>query len=93
MKNIMINATWDIELNLWIATCEKVPDLLVKEATAEKIIQKCQCLIPKLLAKQGILIKNEEDLLFRSVFSVKMKPESSIVLNNNLYSKAQPCKK
>lgn len=44
-----INAIWDDEVDVWVATSDDVPGLITEAATMEHLIERLQTLIPELM--------------------------------------------
>ncbi len=53
--NILVNALWDDEALVWVATSEQVPGLVTEASTAEELEKKLIVMIPELLIENGIL--------------------------------------
>ena len=45
-----INAFWDDEAAVWVATSDDVPGLVTEAATMESLIERLQVIIPELMA-------------------------------------------
>lgn len=44
-----VNAGWDAEAAVWVATSEDVPGLVAEAATIEELLQDLRALVPELL--------------------------------------------
>ncbi len=55
--DILVNALWDDEVSVWVATSEQVPGLVTEAATAEELEKKLMIMIPELLVENGLLKK------------------------------------
>ncbi len=55
--NILVNALWDDEVSVWVATSEQVPGLVAEADTAEELENKLMVMIPELLIENGLLTK------------------------------------
>ncbi len=55
MKSFAVEAVWDDEACVWVATSDDVPGLATEADTAESLIKKLEILIPDLLEANGIL--------------------------------------
>jgi len=53
--NIFVNALWDDEVSVWVATSEQVPGLVAEAGTAEELEKKLIVMIPELLIENGLL--------------------------------------
>ena len=49
MKVIQVNAFWDDEAGVWVATSDDVPGLCTEASTIELLSQKIRVMIPELL--------------------------------------------
>jgi len=54
-KDIGVEAFWDEEARVWVATSEDVPGLITEADTMEHLMQKLKILIPELLQANGLL--------------------------------------
>lgn len=50
MKKVLVRAVWDDEANVWVATSDDVPGLVVEAATTSELEQAVIELVPQLLA-------------------------------------------
>ncbi|MBI2230025.1 MAG: DUF1902 domain-containing protein [Deltaproteobacteria bacterium] len=48
-KQITVNAEWDPEAKVWVATSDDVPGLITEAATVEALAEKLSAMIPELL--------------------------------------------
>lgn len=48
-----INAFWDDEVAVWVATSDDVPGLITEAATMESLIERLQIIIPELMELNG----------------------------------------
>jgi predicted RNase H-like HicB family nuclease len=48
-----VNAFWDTEAEVWVATSEDVPGLATEAETVEILLDKLRVMIPELLALTG----------------------------------------
>ncbi len=53
--NIFVNALWDEEVSVWVATSEQVPGLVAEADTAEELEKKLIVMIPELLILNGLI--------------------------------------
>ena len=53
-KIILVNAEWDDEARVWIATSDDVPGLVTEAETVEALEAKLKAMIPELLELNGI---------------------------------------
>jgi predicted RNase H-like HicB family nuclease len=50
-----VQADWDADANVWVATSEDVPGLATEAATIEELAARLRTLIPELLEANGLL--------------------------------------
>jgi len=55
-KQITVNAEWDAEAKVWVATSDDVPGLITEAETVEALAEKLSAMIPELLEANGILV-------------------------------------
>jgi predicted RNase H-like HicB family nuclease len=57
MKNraYIVNAFWDTEAKVWVATSEDVPGLATEASDIDRLIKKLRVMIPELLEANGLL--------------------------------------
>ena len=57
MKNraYIINAAWDSEAKVWVATSDDVPGLATEARGVDALIKKLRIMIPELLEANGLL--------------------------------------
>ena len=48
-RTFVVNAEWDQDANVWIATSEDVPGLCAQAATLEELVEVVKGLVPELL--------------------------------------------
>lgn len=58
-KQITVNAEWDPEAQVWVATSDDVPGLVTEAGTVEALAEKLSVIIPELLEANGHLTGNE----------------------------------
>ncbi len=58
-KTIRVEAIWDEEARVWVATSDDLPGLITEADTSEELIKKLQVLIPELLEANGLINKYE----------------------------------
>ncbi len=54
MPTYHIDASWDPEAEVWVATSEDVPGLATEAASVEALTRKLRTLIPELLEANGV---------------------------------------
>jgi predicted RNase H-like HicB family nuclease len=59
-KQITVNAEWDPEARVWVATSDDVPGLVTEAETVEALAEKLAVMIPELLEANGILINSAD---------------------------------
>jgi Domain of unknown function (DUF1902) len=52
-RDITIQARWDVEANVWLATSDEVPGLVVEADTWPAMINEVQLVLPELLEVSG----------------------------------------
>lgn len=52
-KEIRVNAFWDDEAKVWVASSDDVPGLITEADAMEKLVDKLTVLIPDLLLANG----------------------------------------
>ena len=57
-KQITVNAEWDPEAKVWVATSDDVPGLITEADTVEALTEKLSVVIPELLEANGTLVGN-----------------------------------
>ena len=55
-KQITVNAEWDPEAKVWVATSDDVPGLVTEAETVEALTEKLSVMIPELLEANGTLV-------------------------------------
>ena len=58
-KTIRVEAIWDGEAQVWVATSDDVPGLITEADTSEQLIEKLQGMIPELLQANGLISEND----------------------------------
>ncbi|MBI1868257.1 MAG: DUF1902 domain-containing protein [Methylocystis sp.] len=53
-KEIQIDARWDNEAHVWIATSEDAPGLVVEASSWQAMIDEAQTILPDLLSLNGV---------------------------------------
>ena len=56
LVEINVNAEWDAEANVWVATSDGVPGLVTEADTLEDLQKKRIIMVPELLEANGILL-------------------------------------
>jgi predicted RNase H-like HicB family nuclease len=54
-KGIKVDAFWDEEAQVWVASSNDVPGLITEADTMEQLMQKLKIVIPELLHANGLL--------------------------------------
>lgn len=57
-KQITVNAEWDGEAKVWVATSDDVPGLVTEADTVEALTEKLSVMIPELLEANCTLVGN-----------------------------------
>jgi hypothetical protein len=50
-----VNAEWDDEASVWVATSSDVPGLVTEAGTLDGLIEKLRVMVPELLELNGLL--------------------------------------
>jgi predicted RNase H-like HicB family nuclease len=58
-KDIKVEAFWDAEAKVWVASSDDVPGLITEAATMELLMQKIRILIPELFRANKIITDEE----------------------------------
>jgi len=53
-REVTINARWDRKANVWLATSDDVPGLIIEAETWPSMIQETRAILPDLLDLQGV---------------------------------------
>jgi predicted RNase H-like HicB family nuclease len=56
---IAVNAVWDADANVWVATSDDVPGLATEADTIEHLLERLRVMIPELLALNGRPVEAE----------------------------------
>jgi len=59
-----VNAEWDEEAEVWVASSEDVPGLATGADTLEGLIEKLKVVIPELLEANGLLSAGVDEVPF-----------------------------
>ena len=54
-KTCIIEALWDANVKVWVATSDDVPGLCTEAATMEKLVKKLDVMVPEILKANGLL--------------------------------------
>jgi predicted RNase H-like HicB family nuclease len=60
--SIFVRAEWDPEARVFVATSEDVPGLVAEAATTELLMEKLKALVPDLLALNGDVHGETQDM-------------------------------
>ncbi|TVP62362.1 MAG: DUF1902 domain-containing protein [Nodularia sp. (in: Bacteria)] len=61
-KVIAVQAFWDAEAKVWVATSEDLPGLVTEADTAEKLSEKLKVIIPELIELNQVQLSSTEPL-------------------------------
>lgn len=67
VKPLLIQADWDDEAEVWVATSDDVPGLATEAETLEQLIEKLKVMVPELLDLNGYPGNNETTVPFEVV--------------------------
>ncbi|HXU30756.1 MAG TPA: DUF1902 domain-containing protein [Thermoanaerobaculia bacterium] len=59
MSHYLIEAIWDPEATVWVATSEDVPGLATESASLEALAHKLRTLVPELLEANDVLPRDD----------------------------------
>ena len=59
-----VNAEWDEEAQVWVASSDDVPGLATGADTLEGLVAKLKVVIPELLVENGLLAAGTENVAF-----------------------------
>ena len=54
-RELLVNAIWDADAGVWVATSDDVPGLVTESKTFEALLKKLRTLVPELLELNGAL--------------------------------------
>ncbi len=55
MHAVIVEAQWDAEAKVWVATSDDVPGLATEAETMDALMSKLEVMIPELMAENGAL--------------------------------------
>ena len=58
-KTYNVQAVWDNEARVWVASSDDVPGLITEAETVEALLEKLRTLVPELLEVNGVLCRVE----------------------------------
>jgi predicted RNase H-like HicB family nuclease len=58
-KDINVEAFWNEDARVWVASSNDVPGLITESDTMEQLMQKLKILIPELLQANGLLSESD----------------------------------
>jgi len=61
---VNVQALWDHEAQVWVASSDDVPGLITEAETTELLFKKLKILIPELLEANGILVSDQRVLAY-----------------------------
>ena len=64
MSTYLINAEWDGEASVWVASSDDVPGLATGADTIEALIEKLKVIVPELLDENGLLPAGATEVQF-----------------------------
>jgi hypothetical protein len=64
MQTFHIEASWDAEAEVWVATSDDVPGLVTEAASIEALAHKLRVLVPELLEANGVVQGDTSALSF-----------------------------
>ena len=87
-EGLIVNAFWDEQASVWVATSEDVPGLITEAPSVDALVEKLSKMIPELLALNGdatrpLIVHNigwgtrENDMLFDYDITGHYRPEKA----------------
>jgi predicted RNase H-like HicB family nuclease len=64
MTTYRIEASWDPEADVWVATSDDVPGLATEASTVEELTRKLKILVPELLEANGVVQQDASTVSF-----------------------------
>lgn len=64
MQTYRIDARWDPEAQVWVATSEDVPGLVTEAESIEILTRKLRVMVPELLVANGVFQRDSDALSF-----------------------------
>lgn len=58
MKKLLVNAQWDSEAEVWVATSEDIPGLVTEAASLDELLSRVLAAAPELLEDNAHLIED-----------------------------------
>ena len=55
LAEVVVEATWDPDARVWVATSEDVPGLATEAETTEALLEKLKVIIPELMELNGLI--------------------------------------
>ena len=68
MKPLKINAEWDNEATVWVASCDDIQDLMIAATKMDDLLEQLKVEIPKLMASHH-KVQTYDELTFMVVKS------------------------
>ena len=62
MRTVIVEAEWDAEAKVWVATSDDVPGLATEADTIDALRSKLEIMIPELLSANGALPEGVLDI-------------------------------
>ncbi len=72
MSTVKIQAQWDEEAGVWVATSEDVAGLAIEASTMEALIERLKIVIPELMELNRIPIEEDMPFCLEGVFAGKI---------------------
>ncbi|GMR08116.1 MAG: hypothetical protein BMS9Abin26_1121 [Gammaproteobacteria bacterium] len=63
MQELIVTALWDDEAQVWLATSDDIPGLVVEASTCDALVKELQLLIPDLLEENGMIPKDADQTI------------------------------
>jgi predicted RNase H-like HicB family nuclease len=58
MKKLFVNAQWDDEASVWVATSDDIPGLVTEAASLDGLLERVLAVAPELLEENAHLLKS-----------------------------------
>lgn len=64
-QTFRVTAEWDADAEVWVATSESVPGLIIEGVTKDEVVEKLRLVIPS-LASAGVDREDKIEIFFRA---------------------------
>lgn len=60
VRKLIVEAVWDEDARVWVATSEDIPGLVTEAPTFEALVQRVKAVAPELLQENAHLLKDRD---------------------------------